>query len=179
MPVPSEIVVKVLMQQRADLIGYAWIVVGDPETAEDVFQDVSVVAIRKCDEIENDEHLIGWLYNAIRLEGLKARRNQQQARQLLRPEVLQVLEQVRSQGHGQTQAEQESDYLPALRECINLLQGEVRKVLELRYGQNLKPAKIAKLTGKKIQTVYKTITRSHSTLRDCVEQRLSARGDAS
>jgi len=158
------------MQQRAELIGYAWMVVGDPDVAEDVFQDVSVVAIRKCDEIEDAEHLVGWLYSAIRLQGLKVRRQQSQDRQLLCQEVLLLLEQMRSQSPA---PHTEPQHVWALRECIKQLQDMPRKILELRYGQNLKPAAIAKQTGKKIQTIYKTITRAHTALRDCVSQRLA------
>lgn len=170
MPVQNDVIVRVLMQQRAELIGYAWLVVGDPDAAEDVFQDVSVIAIRKSNEINDAEHLIRWLYQAIRLEGLKARRNRQTRIKSFSPEVLEALEQARPDYHAS-----ESGQMSALRECVNALQGSSRVILEMRYGQNLKPAAIAQQTGKQIQTVYKTIARAHSALRDCVRQRLATR----
>ena len=170
MPVQSDVVVRVLIQQRAELIGYAWLVVGDPDLAEDVFQEVSVAVIRKSDEIQDADHLIGWLYQAIRLQGLKARRNQSRRAQPLSHEVLEAL------AHPDADSEAESAKQVALRECVNRLQGVTRNILEMRYGQNLKPAEIAKGTGKNIQTVYKTITRAHTALRDCVNQRLSRDG---
>lgn len=175
MPIPSDNVVKVLMQQRAELIGYAWLVVGDPDLAEDVFQEVSVAAIRKREEIDDAEHLMGWLYNAIRLQGLKVRRQLKQDRQLLSPEMLGVLQQARVQSIEPN----DSDQMTALRECVNRLQGVTRSVLEMRYGQNQKPAAIAQSTGKNIQTVYKIITRAHSALRDCMRDRLSKDGGSS
>lgn len=173
MAVASDIVVKALMQHRAELIGYAWMVVGDPDSAEDVLQDVSVLAIRKREEIEDDCHLIGWLYTAVRLRGMEVRRALSRDRQLLSEEALIVLEAVRASVSADARPEPER--LAALRECINRLQGPTRRVLELRYGQNLKPAAIADAMGKKIQTIYKTITRAHGTLRDCVKQRLALR----
>jgi len=171
--VQSDIVVKVLMQHRAELIGYAWLVVGDPDVAEDVFQDVSVVAIRKCDEIEDAEHLVGWLYQAIRLQGLKARRAESRKHQLLSSDILEQL------AIDRPDVDQSADQLTALRECVNRLQGVTRNILEMRYGQNQKPAAIAQATGKKIQTIYKTITRAHSALRDCMRDRLSKDGGSS
>lgn len=153
------------MQQRAELIGYAWLVVADPDLAEDVFQEVSVAAIRKSEEINDEEHLTGWLYQAIRLQGLKARRDQSRRAQLLSSDVLEVLADARADSAS------ESAQQIALRECVNRLQGVTRNILEMRYGQNLKPAAIADQTGKKIQTIYKIITRAHSALRDCVNQR--------
>lgn len=158
------------MQQRAELIGYAWLVVGDPDVAEDVFQEVSVAVIRKADEINDEDHLAGWLYQAIRMQGLKARRDKSRRAQLLSADVLEALADTR--GDHLT----ESDQQVALRECVNRLQGTTRDILEMRYGQNLKPAAIAETTGKKVQTIYKTITRAHSALRDCVNKRLSKDG---
>jgi RNA polymerase sigma-70 factor (ECF subfamily) len=159
------------MQQRAELIGYAWLVVGDPDLAEDVFQEVSVAAIRKAEEINDEDHLSGWLYQAIRLQGLKARREQSRRHQLLSSDVLEAIVET------QIDRDAESSQQMALRECVNRLQGVTRSILEMRYAQNLKPAAIAETTGKNIQTIYKTITRAHSTLRDCVNQRLSKNGD--
>lgn len=171
MPVPSDTVVKVLMQQRAELIGYAWIVVGDPDTAEDVFQEVSVAAIRKCDQINGTDHLVRWLFTAIRLEGLKARRNKQTGLDLFSPDVLEAIEQARPDDEPA-----DSEQMSALRECINALHGNTRAILQLRYANNIKPADIAQQTGKHIQTVYKTITRAHSALRQCITQRLAGKG---
>lgn len=96
MPLESDIVVKVLMQRRSELIGYAWLVVGDPDAAEDVFQDVSVIAIRKREKLNDAEHLVGFLYSAIRLRGFEVRREQRRAGKLLNEEVLELLESVRS-----------------------------------------------------------------------------------
>lgn len=158
------------MQQRADLIGYAWLVVGDPDVAEDVFQEVSVAVIRKCDEIQDEDHLRGWLYRAIRLQGLKARRDQSRRHQFLSSDLLDVL------AESIADPQDESAQQIALRECVNRLQGVTRDILEMRYGQNFKPAAIAEQTGKNIQAIYKTITRAHSSLRDCVNQRLAKDG---
>lgn len=170
MPIQSDAIVRVLMQQRAELIGYAWLAVADPDLAEDVFQEVSVAAIRKADEINDEQHLIAWLYQAIRLQGLKARRDRSRRAQLLGSEVLEALADARGNPAD------ESAKQVALRECVNRLQGVTRDILEMRYGQDLKPAAIARSTGKNIQTVYKTITRAHTALRDCVNQRLSKDG---
>ncbi|MEO0476334.1 MAG: sigma-70 family RNA polymerase sigma factor [Planctomycetota bacterium] len=170
MPVQNDVIVRVLIQQRAELIGYAWLVVGDPDLAEDVFQEVSVAVIRKADEIQDADHLKGWLYEAIRLQGLKARRDKGRRAQLLSHDVLETL------AKSQSDPEADSAQQVALRECVNRLQGVTRSILELRYGQNLKPAAIAKATGKNIQTIYKTITRAHTALRSCVKERLAGKG---
>lgn len=170
MPVHQDIVVKTLIRHRAELISYAWMIVGDPETSEDVFQDISIAAVSKCDEIQNDEHVVGWLYQATRLQSLKARRQKHRDARLLTDEVLELLASTRSEWTS------EPERISALRECINRLEGVARSVIQLRYGDNLKPAAIAERTGKNVQTVYKAITRAHKALAQCVRQRLAGGG---
>ena len=176
MPVEAEQVVKVLMQQRSQLVGYAWAVVGDPHAAEDVLQDVSMLAIRKCGEINDLDHLGGWLRHAIRLRGMDVRRSLNKGKtQLLNPEVLDALE----RAWAKTTDLGESERMTALRHCMDRLKGSARAIIEARYVKNLKPLQIAEDTGQRIETVYKAITRTHGALRDCIQQRMEAKGDRS
>lgn len=176
MPVEAEQVVKVLMQQRSQLVGYAWAVVGDPHEAEDVLQDISMLAIRKCGEINSLDHLGGWLRHAIRLRGMDVRRSLNKGNtQLLNPEVLDALE----RAWAKTTDQGESERMTALRHCMDRLKGSARAIIEARYVKNLKPLQIAQDTGQRIETVYKAITRTHGALRDCIQQRMEAKGGRS
>ena len=161
------------MQQRSDLIGYAWAVVGDPHAAEDVLQDVSMLAIRKCSEINDLDHLGGWLRHAIRLRGMDVRRSlSRQNARYLSPDALEALE----RAWAQSSKTSESERMTALRKCLELLKGTAREVVEMRYVRNLPPAEIAQRTGQRVETVYKAITRTHAALRDCINDRLEAEG---
>ncbi|XAM01217.1 sigma-70 family RNA polymerase sigma factor [Phycisphaeraceae bacterium D3-23] len=172
MPISPDTVVSTLLKERSRLIGYAWVVVGDQHAAEDVFQDVSLAAVRKCEQIHDKAHLDRWLRQAIRLRGLELRRNRKRHAQLLSPEVLDHLEQEWSA----RASDDASDRAEALRHCIAELTGTAREVVELRYGQGLKSGQIAEQLGKRTETVYKAITRAHAALAKCVRSRLSRQG---
>lgn len=172
MPVPSDIVVQYLIQRRSRLLGYAWVIVADEHAAEDVFQDVSMAAVRKCDQIQDTEHLDRWVRHAIRLRGLEVRRSRAAKAQLLSPEVLDILE----SGWARPARGSESDRMDALRRCIAQLTDSAREVVSLRYGQGMKSQQIADTLGRRVETVYKTITRAHVTLRQCVERRIKSEG---
>lgn len=169
MPVEAEQVVKALMKQRSELLGYAWAVVGEPQAAEDVLQDVSMLAIRKCAEINDLDHLGGWLRHAIRLRGMDVRRSLNRHKALLFSD--QVLESLEIAWARAPRAS-ESERMAALRKCLDMLHGSARQIVEMRYVNNLQPAEIAKQTGQRVETVYKSITRTHGALRDCVNERL-------
>lgn len=171
MPVNPDIVVSTLLKDRSRLVGYAWVVVGDQHAAEDVFQDVSLAAVRKCEQIDDVAHLDRWLRHAIRLRGLELRRNRKHHALLLSPEVLDRIEEVWvSRANADTDERAE-----ALRHCIDELTGTAREVVELRYGQGLKSGQIAEQLGKRTETVYKAITRAHAALADCIRRRLDGR----
>ena len=55
----------VLMRQRAKLVGYAASKVGDPDLAEDLFQDSLLKALRSAAELRDEERLLPWFYRIL------------------------------------------------------------------------------------------------------------------
>lgn len=174
MPVTPELILKTVMSDRPRLHGYAWVVVGDPDLAEDVLQEVSLLALQKTDQINNEQHLQGWLRESIRRHGMSARRARFKQAGQLSPEVLTMLAAVNAQASSETQVER----MKALRHCIELLGSQARQTLAMRYGERMKPAEIAERTGRSLRSVYQMVTRSHATLRQCILKRLSPKGGA-
>ena len=174
MPISPDQILKTIMHERQKLHGYAWIVVGDPEEAEDVVQEACLQAMKHAEQINDQQHLKHWLRESIRLRGMAARRMRLKRASQLSLEVLALLAEVKLD-------ETNEDYnrrMAALRHCIDLLGDRSRDTLALRYGKGMKPAEIAEKTNRPIQSIYKMITRTHSTLRACIIKRLAGRGDA-
>lgn len=172
MPVAIERIVETLNQQRTSLVGYAWVVVGDAQLADDVYQDISLAAIKKADQIKDDEHLMPWLRTAIRLRGLEVRRNRGRQVALLSPEILDLFENTQTQ----LSKAKGSDRMASLRHCIDAMPPKTRELLALRYNHDLKPQQIAEKTGKSDQAIYKAIKRIHLALGACIKQRLQTLG---
>lgn len=162
------------MDERQKLHGYAWIVVGDPSAAEDVVQEACLQAVQNVDTLNDETHLKRWLRESIRLRGMAARRKRLAQAAQLSTDVLNLLADV---SLNQTN-EDHNQRMDALRQCINLLGDTSRDTLALRYGKGMKPAEIARKTGRPLSAVYKMITRSHAALRNCILDRLSKKGDA-
>jgi RNA polymerase sigma-70 factor (ECF subfamily) len=174
MPVSSDLIMSVVMKSRPRLHGYAWVVTGDPDLAEDVLQEVSLLALQKKDEINDETHLQGWLHESIRRQGLSVRRTKMAQAMQLSSEVLAMLAEVQVDQHNASHTAQ----VKALRQCIELLGDKSRDTLALRYGDGLKPAQIAEETSRPVRSVYQMITRAHASLRDCVTKKLAAEGGA-
>lgn len=172
MPVSIEHIVETLNQHRAAMVGYAWVVVGDAQLADDIYQDVSLAAIKKHDQIVDDAHLMPWLRTAIRLRGFEVRRSRSAQSHLLSPEVLDLFESTRTD----LSQVKEGDRMASLRRCIEALPDHARQLLNMRYVEDLKPQQIAERTGKSDQAVYKAIKRMHLLLSGCIKERLRALG---
>lgn len=64
--------------------------------------------------------------------------------------------------------------LDFVKHCVNELQGRSLELCDLRYGQNLKPAAIAKSLGMTANTVAKALQRIREQLQSCIERKAAA-----
>lgn len=169
MPIDIDDLVRLALRERPRLIAYATVILADEHAAEDVFQDVLVIAMQKAEEIQSPEHLMGWLRLAARNRAMDLRRTRDKRASVLDPTVLDVLEQSWSkldQSDTSVRAE-------ALRKCVDQLPPKAREVLELRYVRNLKGQQLADRLGRKLNTAYVAVSRIHRMLHACIEDRLN------
>ncbi|MEM9110049.1 MAG: sigma-70 family RNA polymerase sigma factor [Planctomycetota bacterium] len=172
MPVEIEDLVRFALRERPRLIAYATVILADEHAAEDVFQDVLIIAMQKADEIASPEHLKGWLRLAARNRSLDVRRTRRNHASVLDPSVLDVLE----NSWSKLDESDTSARVEALRKCIDQLPPKARKVLELRYVQGLTGQQLADRLGRKLSTAYVAVSRVHRTLHECIQNRLDCPG---
>src|SRR5688500_7828983 len=126
-------VVRALIRERAKLLGYAWAIVRDHHLADDVFQDVTVLAIQRAAEIRDAGHLLLWSRRAARFKALEALRAAARSpgRRVvpLDDDVLEMLEADWADVDSLATGEE----VDRLRACMEWLAGRARRVLHLRY----------------------------------------------
>jgi RNA polymerase sigma-70 factor, ECF subfamily len=84
--------VRALIRDRAGLLGYIWAIVRDTHLADDVFQDVTVLAMERAAEIKDESHLLLWARRAARFKSLEALRKRTRQTIPLDEDVLELLE---------------------------------------------------------------------------------------
>jgi RNA polymerase sigma-70 factor (ECF subfamily) len=172
MPVPQDQVVQLLLRHRGKLLGAIRAMVADEHLAEDIFQEVSVAAVNKCDEIYDVEHFGPWVRSAARLQALMALRNRNRLPRVLSDEMLDLLE-----CHwAKFDRESDVDMSEALSQCLDRLSPYARKLIDARYVQGKKGNNLAMALKRSMNTVYVALSRVHETLRDCMKRRLAADG---
>jgi RNA polymerase sigma-70 factor (ECF subfamily) len=168
MPTDIKMVVQVMMQQRERLCAHIWTIVRDAQLVEDVLQELSVLAIEKEGNFPDDRRLIAWLHRAARLKALEALRAQGRLPLYMDDALLDEFE----RQWEQRAILSEVEVIKTLHACIEHLTPGNRQILTLRYRKGKKAAEVAKLLGRKVEAVYRALTRIHCALRDCVERKL-------
>lgn len=168
MPLSEDIIVNVLMRDRVKLLAYIRSIVQDRHTAEDILQDISMIAVRSRDSINDEEHLSRWLRQTARHKALTVFSRSQRAPALFDEEILNLIE----SDWREYDTVPSDDLLDALQSCLDRLSPYGRQLIDLRYRQGLKGKTIAERVNRSVDSVYKTISRVHRALLNCIRKRM-------
>lgn len=159
---------RLLLRNRGMLVGYVISIVRDPHLAEDVFQSASLIVLKKIGELEDESQFPAWFRKIARFEALNALRKQRNAPQPLDEAVLDALE------GPWNAADEGSASEDALRQCVEKLTPNSRRLVELRYRDGIGGRKLAQTLSQPVNTVYVALSRVHRTLAECVKMRMRA-----
>jgi RNA polymerase sigma-70 factor (ECF subfamily) len=165
--------VGLLLSHRAMLLGYIASIVRDADLAEDVFQNVAVVVLKKAGAVKNDAEFPAWARRVARLEALAALRQRKRSPELLDESVLELLE-----GHWAATDASPTPARKALRECVERLSPYARQLIRLRYVEDLSAKKVAEQLNRSPNTVYVALSRTYRLLAGCVQHKLARQGEA-
>lgn len=160
-------IVKQLFNQRSELIGYAWGIVRDDHLADDLFQEVCLIALRKSDQIADSQHLRGWLRQSLRFEALKAMRKHRNDPVVLDEQVLIAMD---SEWDAQMVAAQR-ERNEHLAECMKKLTPNAQRLVRLRYHEGISGRELAERLGRSVNAVYVGLTRVHRALEICIRRK--------
>ena len=161
-------VLQTLMQARVRISAAAWLTVRNTHTAEDIFQNVAVKAMTRDLSFDDRSALLSWAFITARREGIDWLRRHRRETSSLDPEILELLEQ-----EWQSEAVQpEGSRMDALRECLESLPEESRRLLRLRYFDGHNCEEVARRMGIGLNAIYKRVSRLHESLRLCIDGKM-------
>lgn len=168
MGVDEHILVRTLVREHSKLLAFIFSIVRDEHLAEDILQEVSMIAIDKRSEIRDPERLTVWLRRTARFKALRAMEKRCRRPMLMDAQILDLLEMEweRFDGVGT------SDLIAILRNCLAKLTPYAQKIIGMRYGENLKSGQIGEQLGKKAHAIYVALTRIHRELAQCINSNL-------
>ena len=168
MPIAQEQLVRLLIAERGKVLAFIRSIVRREHLAEDVFQDVSILAMRKQDEIRDEHHFLRWVRTAARLEALNAVRRAKLRELTLDDQVLDGLE-----AHWRRYDDNPDAQLSAaLSECLTALPPGAQRIIRERYESGRSVGELAKAMNRPVESLYVAISRIYRTLSDCVARRV-------
>ncbi|MCX7007739.1 MAG: sigma-70 family RNA polymerase sigma factor [Kiritimatiellaeota bacterium] len=159
-------IMRVLFAARPRLGAAAFVIARDAQAAEDIFQNVALKALTKDATFEHEGALLSWATVSARREALDWLRRRKPEVPVLDHDVLDLLE---AEG---TAAPADTGRVGALRDCLEKIPVDSRRLLELRYFEGRSCTEVAAAVGAGLDAVYQRLSRLHRQLRACVEQRL-------
>ncbi|MDX1565259.1 MAG: sigma-70 family RNA polymerase sigma factor [Phycisphaeraceae bacterium] len=166
----QEEALRLLLVNRAKLLGYIRSIVRDAETAEDVFQNLSILLLKKHGQIEDEKGFMPWSLHAARLECMNAIRRKRRREISLSEEALNQLD----RQWLQAERAQNSELLEALEGCLKKLTPRARRLIRLRYSDNLSGRELAETVGRKVNSIYVALSRIYQNLNRCIQQRMAS-----
>jgi len=161
-PLEERVAERALTVARRTALG----ILGDPEAAADVAQEVAVIALRRRHRLKDPDRLDAWLHTVAARAALRHHRSAASRRR-------------REQAHAAA-APRSEELESGLSDLLALLAGlppQERAALTLRYVHDLPDEAIARALGCREGTVRSLLSRGRTALREHLAPEHSARID--
>ncbi len=158
---------KLFIDHRTMLYAFIHALVRDPHGAEDVFQETTMVLFREADQFQPGGNFGAWARSVAR------NRIHEHVRKRNRLQPLSAAAEAALADRCQeTRTEWWRDRREALFHCLNAVQGRLRSILELTYGQSRTAEQVAETLGTSPTAIRIALCRVRKQLRLCAERKL-------
>lgn len=165
----EELLVKTLLDARPRLVAGAFAVVRDAHSAEDVFQEVLLRALRMSESFSDEGGVLAWARVTARHLGIDQVRRAGRLDEILSELALDALD-----ARLEETADAQRQRVEAMRVCLEKLPDESRLLLRMRYDEGRKAAELSRLLRRNEAAIYKALSRLHQALRQCINGQLAA-----
>ena len=167
-------VLRQLLGKRRALLGYIRALVRDLDAAEDVFQEVCVIVLRRQEDIIPGDGLDAYFRKVARHTALALLEKRGRSPSPLSSELLETFD----RAWTRAPSTQHSARMDLLQRCVQQLPPRSRELLTLRYEAKLTGKALGDRIGSTPESAYVALSRIHRALRNCVSQRSITDGGA-
>ena len=161
----SELFLKLLMSNEVRIFSHILKLVPNLADAEDIMQETAGIMWRKFDQFREDTNFVAWAIEIAHYRVLDYRRKKCGSPMIYENEIF---DQMVSLARGTS--EQDGRRLEALRRCLAKLQDRQRRLIVLRYYDDIRPKEIATQLGMSVHAVYKSLSRIYEQLLMCIRR---------
>jgi len=166
---------KHFLKNEADLRAFIGSLLRDANVTEDVLQDVALTAWERFDDFDSTRSFGAWARGIAVKKILRRREQNARFPVPFSPETIAAV----SDAFDRTERSPSSGTIADhLQPCLDQLPEKSRRLLALRYGESLDVCQVARQVEGTPEAVYKALLRIRRLVRQCVESRRAAEGNA-
>lgn len=158
-----------LRESRSRVFGYLLALVQNLSDAEDLYQHTALVLWDKFDQYEPGTDFGTWATSVAHFTALNFLRRQSRRRALFSDVVYARLSEVQSS----LRDEEVSARSEALKQCLDSLSSNHRRLLLLRYHGDASMEQLAKQERRSVGSLYVALSRIRKALLNCIEKRVA------
>lgn len=156
------------LEVEPSVSAYVFASISSFHDAEDVVQRIAQELARRFDEYDSSRPFVGWALWIAKSRVIDFYRAQDHARVVFSDELLSQLADIIAK-----HADGRSHRREALEACLEDLPPKSRRLLDLRYVEELSAAQMAQETGTTSGSVRVLLSRVRTVLASCIERRLA------
>lgn len=146
---------------------YLMILVHNKDVADELLQETATVLWAKFGEYEEGTSFGAWAVSIARLKALEYFRDRKKSRMVFEQSFYEKVSE-----HAKELSGDFDERVEALKDCLDKVPENQKKLLSMRFKKDLKITKISQLTGRPLGSLYHLFSRVMSGLRNCVEKKL-------
>lgn len=147
---------------------YVFAAISGFHDAEDLVQQIAQETARRFDQYDSNRPFLGWVLWIAKSRVIDFYRRRKRDHLVFSDDLLELLGQAISE-----RAPERSHRREALEQCLEGLPDQSRRLLDLRYVEELPSVDIAESVGSTTGSVRVLLTRIRNVLTDCVQRRLA------
>ena len=163
--------VRLWTQYHKDVERYVFSMLPRPADASEVVQEVSVRLWEKWDSYDQDRPFLPWAMRFAYLQVLKWRQGKAREKLIFSDDLLSQINATNDYEEPLMEARRKTLTL-----CLDKLNKDDRRIVELRYGRHGAIKEEAKKTGVKMHKLYYALERIRIQLLNCIELNLQRSG---
>ena len=156
------------LEAEPSVSAYVFASISSFHDAEDVVQRIAQELARRFDEYDSNRQFVGWALWIAKSRVIDFYRAQDRTRVVFSDELLGRLADTIAR-----QADGRSNRREALEACLEELPPKSRRLLDLRYVEELSAEEMAQETGSTSGSVRVLLSRVRTALASCIERRLA------
>ena len=157
--------VSLISTNQRRIFAYIITLVPNRSDAEEIMQETTLLMWEKRNDFVPETDFIAWGNRIAYYKIMNYRRKAMRQRKV----VLDEQQFVKIEEQANAKCRQTEDILYKLDDCIKKLPKSDRKIIYMKYSQDINAKKIASQINKSVRSIYLSISRIHGLLLRCIE----------